>query len=218
MLEVRFHRRSMKSTFTLIAACIVAYWLYTFYTENPEDRPSFGHTKTNLVSTPIPDEKIAEPNKAPSLDSVAVLNGGTLTHVRVKSAMANSILVACDQGLFDITYDRLGPEFRAFYKPTPTPSASADQGSAPTPTPASTSSYKAPVQRTFEEENQARLAYASTKAALEARQQADLDLINRFYKQSNFEAGGLSQAQFDTAKADYDAATAQLGSLVAVGP
>jgi hypothetical protein len=208
----------MKSTLTFLAVCIVAYWLYTFYTENPEDRPSLGHRQANLVSTPIPDEKLAEPLKAPSLDSVAVLNGTTLTHVRVKSAKANSILVACDQGLFDVTYDRLAPEFKAYYMPTPTPSAAGDSSGAPTPTPASTSSYKAPVQRTSEEENQARLAYASTKAALEGRQQADLDVINRFYKQSNFEPGAMTQAQFDTAKADYDAATAQLGSVVASGP
>ncbi|HEY5227690.1 MAG TPA: hypothetical protein VIJ19_04060 [Opitutaceae bacterium] len=209
----------MKSTLTFIAVCIVAYWLYTFYTENPEDRPSFGHRQTNLKSTPIPDEKIVEPLKAPNLDSVVVQNAGTLTHVKVKSAKANSILIACDQGLFDVTYDRLPPEFRAFYMPTPTPSVATDQqATVPTPTPAATSSYKPPVQRTFEEENQARLAYAATKSALEARQQADLDVINKFYKQSNFEPGGLTQTQFDTAKADYDATTAQLGSVVALGP
>jgi hypothetical protein len=210
----------MKTLVTLIAVCIVGYWLYTFYSQNPDDLPSMIHRQKDLVSTPIPEEKvIAQP--PPKLDSIQVLRGPVLTHAKVKSARVNSIVFMCDQGIFEVNYDRLPPEFQNFYMPPPAVAAAqavASVDSAVAPVPAPAPATKPEPQRSYEEDMNARLNFVATKAGLESRQQGDLDLITRWYKQSNFEPGGLTQQQFDTTKADYDAVTAQLNTLVAQGP
>lgn len=212
----------MKSIVVLIAIFIVGYWLYTYYQENPGELPSITHRQKDLVTTPLPvtpePVKVAPPNLA----SVPVLNGTTLTHARVKEARVNSVVFMCDQGLFEISYDRLSPDFKAFYAPTPTPVPTDADGNpipTPTPTPAPTVVQPKPqIQRTSQQEADARLNYANQKAGLESRQNADLDTINRWYKQSTFEPGGVSQSQFESAHADYDAATAALNQLLANGP
>ena len=212
----------MKSIVVLIALFIVGYWLYTFYQENPGELPSIGHRQKDLVSTPVP--VTPEPAKVapPDLASVPVLNGPTLTHVRVKDARAKSLVFMCDQGLFEISYDKLSPNFKAYYTPKVTPVPTDADGNpipTPTPTPAPTVIQPAPqVQRTSQQEADARLNYANQKAGLESRQNQDLDTINRWYKQSTFEPGGVSQSQFDSAHADYDAATVALNQLIATGP
>jgi hypothetical protein len=210
----------MKTLVTLIAVCIVGYWLYTFYSQNPDDLPSMVHRQKDLVSTPIPDEK-AIAQTAPKLDSIQVIRGPVLTHAKVKSARVNSIVFMCDQGIFEVNYDRLPPEFQGYYMPSPSVAAAqavAAVESAVAPAPAPAPAPRPEPQRSYEEDMNARLNFVSSKAGLEARQQSDLDTITKWYKQSNFEPGGLSQGQFDTAKADYDAATAQLNTLVAQGP
>jgi hypothetical protein len=211
----------MKSTVILIVLCIVGYWLYTYYEENPAELPGLTHRQRNLVSTPIPVDQptpTPQPITGPKLDAVKLKDGATLTHVRVTTARENTLVIICDQGLFEVNYDRLDPQFRAYYQPSPTPTLTQVPTGAPTPTPATAAAPKQPVQRTFEEENQARLSFNQTKINLEAKQQADLDVMTRWYKQSSFDPNAMSQSQFDTAKADYDATTAQLGSLVAAGP
>ncbi|HZZ20602.1 MAG TPA: hypothetical protein VFE25_14600 [Opitutaceae bacterium] len=210
----------MKSLVTLIAVCIVGYWLYTFYSQNPDELPSMVHRSKDVVSTPIPQENVDAPQVPPKLDVIQVARGPVLTHAKVKSARPNSIVFLCDQGLFEVNYDRLPPEFETFYRTqavaTSVPS-SESASSAPAPVPAQAPAPKIAPQRSYEDDMNARLNLASRKAALEGRQQGDLDTMTRWYKQSNFEPGGLTQQDFDTAKADYDAATAQLNTLVAQG-
>jgi hypothetical protein len=209
----------MKTWVTLIAIGIVGYWLYTFYQQNPDDLPPMVHRQKDLVSSPMPDEKLIVA-QAPKLDSIQVLRGPTLTHGKVKEAKPNSVVFVCDQGILEVNYDRLAPEFEAYYAPTAVQAVAdaaakvADQAappSAPPPAP------KPVPQRSFEDDNNARLAYASEKAALESRQQSDLDQMTKWYRQSNFEPGGMTQQQFDTLKADYDVTTLQLNTLVARG-
>jgi len=137
----------MKSIVVLIALFIVGYWLYTFYQENPGELPSIGHRQKDLVSTPVP--VTPEPAKVapPDLASVPVLNGPTLTHVRVKDARAKSLVFMCDQGLFEISYDKLSPGFKAYYTPKVTPVPTDADGNpipTPTPTPAPTVIQPAP--------------------------------------------------------------------------
>jgi len=206
----------MKTLVTFIAVCIVGYWLYTFYSQNPDDLPPMVHRQKDLVSKPIPEEKVVTP-PAPKLDAIQVVRGPILTHAKVKSARPNSIVFMCDQGIFEVNYDRLPPEFQSYYMPAPMPTP-AEAASAVEPAPAPAPAPKPEPQRSYEDDMNARLSFASTKAGLESRQQGDLDLMTKWYKQSNFEPGGLTQQQFDTAKADYDATTAQLNTLVAQGP
>jgi hypothetical protein len=210
--------RRMKSLVTLIAVCIVGYWLYTFYSQNPDDLPPMIHRQKDLVSKPVPDEKQIEAT-APKLDSIQVTRGPVLTHAKVKAARPNSVVFLCDQGIFEVNYDRLPPEFQGYYQPSAVQvAAEAMTAAVPAAPSAPAPAPRPPVpQRSIEDEANARLSFASQKAGLEARQQGDLDQMTKWYKQSNFESGGMSQAQFDTVKADYDAVTSELNNLVAQG-
>jgi hypothetical protein len=210
----------MKSVVVFIAVCIVGYWIYEYYQQNPDEVPSLTHSQKGLVTSPIPSGPQSQ-GPAPDLTSVPVTNGTTLTHARVKDARPNTMVFACDQGLFEVSYDRLPPAFRAYYAPptpTPSPTASADSQAPQAPAAAAVSAWKPQPQRSSEEETQAVLAFNQRKASLEQHQRDDMEIINRWYKQSTFDPNAMPQSQFDSTKADYDATTAQLGRLVANGP
>jgi hypothetical protein len=206
----------MKTVLIFLAVCIVGYWLYEFYQQNPDDLPSMHHQK--LTTTPIPSEPPPDDRgPPPNLVAIPVRGGSTLTNAKVKEARADSVLFLCDQGIFDITYDRLTPDFRKYYAPAPTPSPSVD------PTPQSTAPvvikpYMPEPQRTAEEEVNLRVSFLQREAALRQHLKDDQEIMTRWYKQSSFDPGAMSQTTFDSTKADFDATTAQLNQLEATGP
>jgi hypothetical protein len=106
----------MKTLVIFLTTCVVSYCVYDLYRQNPADLPAFAKGKNGLFSDSSSDGARAQ-GTAPDLSLVPIGNGKTLTNARVKSARANSILFMCDQGIFDVSYDRLPPEFRTFYAP-----------------------------------------------------------------------------------------------------
>jgi hypothetical protein len=216
----------MKSIVTLLAVGLICYWLYTFYQQNPDELPSIVNHQKDLVSTPIPqvkEVKVEKPVPAPDLTTIAVANGQTLTHARVKDARATSVVFVCDQGLFEISYDRLPPQFRAYYAPKGQPPAPAEDSSAaptpsPTPTRPATVSVSRRAERTPAEDAQALASFEQQKTIYENRQKSDSDVMDSWYKQSSFKTGGITQDQFDSAKSDYDTAANQLAQLESNGP
>jgi hypothetical protein len=213
----------MKSIFVLIILVIVGYWLYTFYQQNPDDLPSLVHIQKGAVSTPIPTLITPTPRPvAPKLDSIPVVKGETLTHARVKTIHADSLLFVCDQGLVKVAYDRLPPAFAAYYQPlapTPTPVTTPDPNAPPTPTPTPAPTSIHVRQRTPEEEAAALDSFARSKAALESDIAHDQDVIDRYYSQSTYNNSGvITEQEFTNAKIDLDARNAQLQVLLGTGP
>ena len=193
--------RSMKSTLTFIAVCIVASLaVHVLHPENSQeqDRPSLTRRQTNLVSTPIPDEKIAAPLQAREprlrrrperrdadpregevrqgqLAPLRLRPGPLRHHVRPPRRLS-SAPSTCRR-----RRRRRGRRpGRPSRRPTPRHDQLLLQGA---------------VQRTFEEENQARLAYEANKAVLqEERQQADMDDNQPLLQAVEFRARRASRA------------------------
>jgi hypothetical protein len=214
----------MKTLVILIALCFVGYWLHEYYEQSTNQASSIAHVQKGLVTTPIPSEE-PTPTRVPDpdLDSILVKGQATLTHAKIKEIHTDSILFVCDQGLAEVAFDKLPPEFRTRYAPpvsSPSPTPTGDiPATQPPATVAATPTPRPPVrQRSIEEEAAARVAYQERKSALEAHQQEDLVIINRWYKQSTFDPDAISQSTFDWVKADYDSTTAQLNQLEATGP
>lgn len=205
----------MKSIVFLLSFGSLAYFLYV------------------NVTTPIPVDKVVQhirdPGSAPAaepaeepvmpdLTTVVVKDRSPLTHATVKAIHPDAIVFTCDQGIFKVDFDRLAPEFGAYFGPQavpdPTPAAPVDA------TPVVVAPVVVPPrerQRTTLEDAQARLAYAQAKAGLEDRLKQDRDAIDRYYKQSTYEPV-ISESQFDVAKADFDVQAASLAQLEATGP
>jgi hypothetical protein len=212
----------MKSIVVLIVLGILGYWLYTFYQQNPDDLPSLIHLQKDAVSTPIPTTAVpVPPAVAPNLDSIPVEKGQTLTHARVKGIRADSLVFVCDQGLVQVTYDRLPPAFAAYYvprAPTPTPVVTPDPNVTPVPTPTSVNVIRV-KQRTPEEEEQAQRQYLDAKEAIEARLKIDQELMDQYYTQSTYNnPSPVTEAQFNNAKQDFDSETAKMSELLGHGP
>ena len=85
----------MKQLFVLLALGIIGYWLYTFYTQNPDDLPAMLR-HSNVASTPIPT--VGPPTPVPTLpplDSVPVSKGETMTHCKVMRFSSDSVTFRC---------------------------------------------------------------------------------------------------------------------------
>jgi len=214
----------MKQLFVLLALGIIGYWLYTFYTQNPDDLPAVLR-HSNTVSKPIPT--VGPPTPVPTqppLDSVPVKKGATLTHCKVMRFSADAVTFLCDQGIFQITYDRLPPGFAAYYVPrVPTPSPTTDP-SAPTPVPTPTPTPRPTLPnpnhpvRSAEEDAAALWAYNGTKQRLEDRMKDLQAQMDHYYHQSSYDAGAMSEQQFNDAKAEYDSDALKLSELESRGP
>lgn len=214
----------MKQLFVLLALGIVGYWLYTFYTQNPDDLPAILR-HSNVVSTPIPT--VGPPTPVPTqppLDSVPVEKGETLTHCRVRGFNATSVTFLCDQGIFQIAYDRLPPGFAAFYVPrVPTPTPTTDPAAptavpTPTPTPRPTLANPNHPVRTAEEDAAELWSYNGAKQRLEDRMKDIQAQMDHYYHQSSYDVGAMTEQQFNDLKAEYDADSQKLTELVSKGP
>jgi hypothetical protein len=211
----------MKTLFTLIVLGTAGYLLFE-YIEMPAPVPVAVHAAQPRVGpkpTAEPEPVDAAPS-VPDLSRIVVKGGDTLTHARVKEIHPGSMVLIADQGLFKVTWDRLPEEFHDYYismavpDPTPVPTSAPVAGGAPTAEPMA----KAKPQRSALEDEQAQLAFAQRKASLENQLKADRATIDRWYKQSSFETGGVSQSEYDVAQADYAVVSGQLAQLEADGP
>jgi hypothetical protein len=215
----------MKSFVILIALAIIGYWAYTYYQANPNDLPvSLTHHQAGLVSTPIPTPATPTPTPPPAvqpdLASVSVFKGVTMTHAKVREIKPDSLVFGSDQGLFQITYDRLAPGFEAYYlprMPAPTPVVTPDPNLVPTPT-------RVPIihreaQRSAADEANAVLSFNAKVAGLEQKLRELQGYIDKYYIQSNYNnPDAITESQFAGIKAEFDARTAELADLRSRGP
>jgi hypothetical protein len=212
----------MKSIIVLIVLGLVGYWLYTFYQQNPESLPNMVHLQKDLVSTPLPTVGTPTPKPvAPSLDSIPVSKGPTLTHARVKGIRTDSLVFVCDQGLYQITYDRLPPAFAAYYLPlvpTPTPVVTRDPNATPVPTPTPIGIHRV-AQRSASEEREAEEEFSKRVNGMQARLDTLQAKMNQYYSQSTYNNPDvISDADFANTKTEFDNLTQQLADLQSRGP
>jgi hypothetical protein len=106
----------MKTVVAILAAGLVSFCVYDLYKQNPDDLPAIARVKNGFFADSASGGAHTQA-VAPDLSLVPIGNGKTLTNARVKNARPASILFMCDQGLIDVSYDRLPPEFRSFYAP-----------------------------------------------------------------------------------------------------
>jgi hypothetical protein len=174
-----------------------------------------------VASGPVKAEPTDVPMEVPDLSKVPVKDGGTLTHARIKEIHPSGIIFIADQGLYKVSFDRLPPNFAAYYGPqavpdpvVPSPTMSpADSDITPTPV------IKPRPQRTAVEDAQAELAYAQRKAAFENQIKGDQNTIDTYYKQSTFNNGSpVTTAQYEVAEADLQSAQTSLALLEGAGP
>jgi hypothetical protein len=206
----------MRSIVTFFLLGLAGYIAYQYVNSPVVVAPPQPRAKVS----PSPEPPVEVESGAPDLSRVVVKDGPPLTHARVREVRASGILFIADQGMFKVAFDRLSPEFGAYYGPmavadpvpTETPTPPADPASAqPTPKPRQ--------QRNAQEDAQAELVYVQRKASLEDRMKGDQATIDRWYKQSSFNNDSpITQSQYDVAQADLNAAAVQLAQLEAEGP
>jgi hypothetical protein len=212
----------MKFLATMLLLGFLGYLAYD-YVQTREANPTpvitlTHHSKADPDPTPTPEPTEYKP-QPPDLTTIPVKDGVALTNAKVKELRSRSIVFLCDQGLFEVGFDRLPPKFALYYGPiiARLPAPAVDSGVAlPTPTPVPTARVKR--ERTPIEEANARLGFFSTKESLEGRLKRDQDVIDRWYKQSSFDGGGMSEGEFEGARADFEATSVQLSQLLANGP
>ena len=214
----------MKSTIILFILGFLAYEAYQYYEDRPAAPVIVTAPRVAYQATPEPAPAAPEP---PDATAVTLASGRTLTHAKAKEVSAGGILFLCDQGLVKVAMKDLPGPFQEYYgplaatpAPTPSPTASptsADAAPSPTPTPVPVIHNK--PERTPLEDAQATVGFYQACEALRKRIEADQSTIDHWYKQSSYVQDGLvSEAQFNTAKSDRDAATLQLNELLATGP
>jgi hypothetical protein len=170
---------------------------------------------------PVKPEPTEAPMEVPDLSRVPIKDGGTLTNARIKIIHPSGIIFVADQGLYKVSFDRLPPNYAAYYGPQaipdpiePSPTVTPeDPDITPTPVP------KPRPQRTAIEDAQAELAYAQRKAGYENQIKSDQATIDTYYKQSNFNNGSpVTTAQYEVSEADLQATQVALSQLEAAGP
>lgn len=213
----------MKSTVILFILGFLAYEAYQYYEDRPASPVIVTTPKVAYVpATPEPAATVPEP---PDATAVTLASGRTLTHAKAKQVQASGILFLCDQGLVQVPLKDLPEAFQDYYRPlmqaaaptaTPTPAA---EDAAPTPTPTPVPVIHNKPERTPLQDAQATAGFYQSCAALRSRIEADQNTIDHWYKQSSYvQDGYVSEAQFNVAKSDKDAATLQLNELLATGP
>ncbi len=213
----------MKSTVILFILGFLAYEAYQYYEDRPASPVIVTSPKVAYVpATPEPAAAVPEP---PDATAVTLATGRTLTHATVKQVQSGGILFLSDQGLVQVPFRDLPEAFQDYYRPmmkaaevspSPTPAPTADDA-APTPTPVPVIHNK--PERTPLQDAQATAGFYQSCAALRSRIEADQNTIDHWYKQSSYvQEGYVSEAQFNVAKSDKDAATLQLNELLATGP
>lgn len=223
----------MRSIVIFLLLLLAAYGLWEYI----EDREAMEKTRIELhrkdpktaEPTPTPEPTPAAP-ASPNLDEVQVKGGAALTHATVKAVRASGVVFLCDQGLVEVPFGSLPANLAAYFSamlpptpsPTPTPDGAASQSDSPAtpvPTPTPVPPPKPHTEKSFQQDTQDRLAFIEARQALRDRIKTDQDIIDHWYKQSSFEKNGyVSESQFNSAKADQDAAIAQLNQLEAGGP
>jgi hypothetical protein len=203
----------MKAFAILLFFCVVGYIAYQVV------------VTPQAVVAPIQPRGPAQPEptevplEVPDLSKVSVKDGGTLTHARVKEIHASGIVFVADQGLYKVSFDRLPPNYAAYFGPQAVPDPIV-----PSPTPTDSDVTPTPVvkprpQRTAIEDAQAEVAYAQKKASYENQIKSDQATIDLYYKQSNFNnSSPVTSAQYEVAEADLQATQVALSQLEAAGP
>ena len=210
----------MKFTIILLILGIGGYEAVQYYNDLPASAPSIAiRPKAAAPTTPEPTP---EPAHAPDLAAVPVLGGHPITHAKLKEIHESGILFLCDQGLIKVSFKNLPPEFSDYYGPMAVKEVvAAEPTDAATATPVATPppAVKPKPERTPMQDAQATLAYSQAVSALRDRLQNDQSVIDHWYKQSSFvQEGRITESQFNVAKADFEAVTAQLAELQANGP
>jgi hypothetical protein len=209
----------MRSAFFIFVVAVLAYGLWSYYVGNPD------FTKAAIVQQVHLKVSPAEPEPAtpqapvasagPNLAYITVVKGSALTNAKVKSVTATGIVFICDQGLIEVPFGNLPPEFGEYYMPKV--AADAVPTSVPTSLPPSP-----PVQHRVEksaaQDAQDELTFTRTRMALRDRIKSDELVMDQWYQQSSFRNPAISESEYQTTKADLDAATLQLAELEANGP
>jgi hypothetical protein len=212
----------MKFLVTMLVCGFIGYLVYNIQQAHdaaPTPLITLSHHTANEPDpTPTPEPTVYVP-KPPDMTEIPVRDGETLTHAKVKELRTKTIVFLCDQGIFEVGFDRLPPQFAQYYgpiiatQPASTPDAAGTVSAPPTKPPA-----KEKPQRSAVDDASARASFFSSKESLENRLKSDQETIDKWYRQSSFEPGGISEAQFNSAKADFDYTTSQLSQLIANGP
>jgi hypothetical protein len=209
----------MRSAFFIFVIAVLAYGLWSYYVGNPD------FTKAAIVQQVHVKVASSEPDPTPSpvhvasdgpnLAYIPVVKGTPLTNAKVKSITATGIVFICDQGLIEVPFGNLPPEFGEYYMPKVAVDA------APTVVPVSLPPSP-PVQRRVEkspaQDAQDELAFTRTRTALQDRIKSDELVIDQWYQQSSFRNPAISETEYLNRKADLDAATLQLAELESNGP
>jgi hypothetical protein len=212
----------VRSTIIFFILCFIGYEAVQYYYDRPAAPPPAAVPRPKGAEPPTP-APTPEPPQSPDLRLVPVAGAHALTHARIKEVHESGIVFICDQGLVKVGFKQLPPEFQAFYGPMAaqetasqdTPAGASAVPSAPPPPPAP----RPKPERTPIQDAQANLAYNQACAGLRDRLQNDQHVIDHWYNQSSFvQEGYVSETQFNVAKADFEAATAQLAELQASGP
>jgi hypothetical protein len=209
----------MRSAFFIFVIAVLAYGLWSYYVGNPDfTKAAIGQQVHVKVASSEPDPAPAPAQVAsggPNLAYIPVVKGTPLTNAKVKSVTAAGIVFICDQGLIEVPFSNLPPEFGEYYMPKVAVDA------APTVVPASLPPSP-PVQRRVEkspaQDAQDELAFTRTRTSLQDRIKSDEQVMDQWYQQSSFRNPAISETEYLNRKADLDAATLQLAELEANGP
>ncbi len=152
--------------------------------------------------------------EAPNLVSIqTTIRAKPLTNARVLRSSATSVTFACDQGIVQVPFEALPPEF-AYYKVADKPALVVQ--AAPKVAPPTLKAPTNPVPKPKSAVDEAKQAKenADRKAALLAKVASLEALMDRYDRQSSFSGQVLiSTEEYNLAKAQRDEAKAKLAGM-----
>ncbi len=211
----------MKSIVLFLVLGLVAYGLWEYVESHPASTQVAMRVSARNKDAPSPEPTPTEPPdtapKAPNLAQIALKTGRVLTNAKLKTVRPSGVLFLCDQGLVEVPLGNLPDEMASYYAPMVVPEM-APAGPTPVP-PTPTPAPVARPQKSYVQDAQDRLAYASQRVALKDRIAHDQQIIDQWYKQSSFVKDGyVTESVYNATKADMEAAIAQLSLLESNGP
>jgi hypothetical protein len=209
----------MRSAFFLFVFAVLAYGLWSYYVGHPDFAKGAVaqplHVKAAVQPDPTPEPPAVGAATGPDLSMITIVKGTSLTHAKVESVTKTGIIFLCDQGLIEIPFGNLPPEFSQYY----TSKIPAQEAPSPMPlSPTSPPLVQHRVERSAVQDSQDELNFTRTRMELRDRIKSDEEVMDQWYQQSSFRSPSVTESRFLATKADLDTATLQLAELEANGP